>query len=350
MLYDLDPEWDSSEISDVRQSNSMVYESLKEEGLEVCIEELNDPHLKRILKCYNPADTIIFNLCESLPGIACSERKVAGIIESERFTYTGNTPGLIDLSYDKFRVKEILVSLGIKVPRGAVLTPAEAAEWKLFPAIVKPSREHCSLTITEKSVVYDTASLQEQILHVNTLLKQPAMVEDFIDGREFHISVWNNEIPEMLPPAEMDFSAFSEARERLCTYDSKFLPGSLHYEKIETLIPAPLNEKQFEKLEKTVMKTWRGFRCRDYARFDFRLRDNDFYLLDINPNNDISADTSFALAAEIKNYSYGRMVKRIAMMAAGRHPEFTEGIQEQAWAGNGSEYFCPQDPEQHFKP
>lgn len=144
----------------------------------------------------------------------------------------------------------------------------------------------------------------------------------------------------MLPPAEMDFSAFSEARDRLCTYDSKFLPGSLHYEKIETLIPAPLNEKQFEKLEKTVMKTWRGFRCRDYARFDFRLRDNDFFLLDINPNNDISADTSFALAAEIKNYSYGRMVKRIAMMAAGRHPEFTEGIQEQAWAANSSENFC----------
>lgn len=337
VLYDLDPEWDSFDINDVRHSNSMVYESLKEEGIRVFIEELNDPHLDRILKCYNPADTIIFNLCETLPGIAGSEKRVAEIIENRGFTYTGNTPGLIDLSYDKLRIKEILVSLGIKVPRGTVLTPEEAEQWDLFPAIVKPSFEHCSLTITEKSVVYDKSSLKEQILHVNNLLKQPAMVEDFIDGREFHVSVWNNEIPEMLPPAEMDFSAFSEARERLCTYDSKFRPGSLHYEKIETLIPAPLNEKELAKLEKAVMKTWREFGCRDYARFDFRLRDDNFFLLDINPNNDISADTSFALAAEMKNYSYARMLKRIVMMAAERHPFMAGKIREKAGAGQDAE-------------
>ncbi|HOF21068.1 MAG TPA: hypothetical protein PLO24_07425 [Bacteroidales bacterium] len=344
MLYDLDPEWDSFEIRDVRFSNSMVSESLKEEGFEVCIEELNDYHLEKILRHYDPADTIVFNLCETLPGIECSERKVVEIIEGRGFTCTGNTAGVIELSYDKLRVKECLASLGIKVPYGAVLAPEEAGGWNLFPAIVKPSREHCSLTITEKSVVYDTASLREQILYVNNLLKQPAMVEDFIDGREFHVSVWNNEIPEMLPPAEMDFSAFSEARERLCTYDSKFRPGSLHYEKIETLIPAPLTERQYEKLEKTVLKTWREFGCRDYARFDFRLRDNDFFLLDINPNNDISADTSFALAAEMKNYSYGRMVKRIAMMAAGRHSLLAGEIQELVWAGNGSGNGCPRGP------
>lgn len=62
------------------------------------------------------------------------------------------------------------------------------------------------------------------------------------------MSVWNNESPEILPPAEMDFSAFSEARERLCTDDSKFTPGSKHYEIIEILIPAPLDEKLLKKL------------------------------------------------------------------------------------------------------
>ena len=107
---------------------------------------------------------------------------------------------MIELSCDKQKVKEVLGSLGIRVPYGAVLTPEEAAGWNLFPAIVKPSRDHCSLTITEKSVVYDTCSLQEQIMLVNNELNQPALVEDFIDGREFHVSVWNNEPPEILPP------------------------------------------------------------------------------------------------------------------------------------------------------
>lgn len=324
VLYNLDPVWDSFEISDARNSNKVLFESLKNEGIETYLEELNDPDLERILERYCPSDTIVFNLCETLPGIPYSESRVLEIIEKKGFTYTGNVPEVIEQSYDKQKVKQVLGSLGIRVPYGAVLTPEEAAGWNLFPAIVKPSREHCSLTITEKSVVFDTFSLQEQILLVNNELNQPAMVEDFIDGREFHVSVWNNEPPEILPPAEMDFSAFCEARKKLCTFHSKFVPGSEYYEKIETLIPAPLDEKLLKQLEKKVLTTWKGFGCLDYARFDFRLRDDKFYLLDINPNNDISIDTSFALAAEMTSYSYSQMAKRIVMMAAERHPELGE--------------------------
>lgn len=320
VLYDLDPEWDKFEISETRESNKILFESLEEEGFETYLEELNNPDLESILERYSSDDTIVFNLCESLPGIPYSERRVLEIIEDKGFTYTGNMPDVIDLSYDKQKVKEILVSLGIRVPYGAVLAPEDASGWNLFPAIVKPAREHCSLTITEKSVVYDTTSLQEQILLVNNELNQPAMVEDFIDGREFHVSVWNNDSPEMLPPAEMDFSAFSEARKRLCTYDSKYIPGSEHYEKIEILIPAPLDKKLLKRLEDKALKAWNGFGCRDYARFDFRMRDEKFYLLDVNPNSDISIDTSFALATQITSYSYSQMIKRIVMMSADRFP------------------------------
>jgi D-alanine-D-alanine ligase len=326
VLYNLDPAWDRSEIRDARKSNRVLYESLKNEGIETYLEELNNPYLERILEKYNPEDTIIFNLCETLPGIPQSERRVVETIENKGFTYTGNMPEVIDLSYDKQKVKEVLVPLGITVPYGAVLTAEEAAEWSLFPAIVKPSREHCSLTVTEKSVVYDTSSLKEQILLVNNELNQPALVEDFIDGREFHVSVWNNDPPEILPPVEMSFEAFSEPHKRLCTYDSKFIPGSEHYEKIESLVPAPLDKKLFKRLEKSVLTTWKGFGCLDYARFDFRLRDDEFYLLDINPNNDISIDASFAMAVEMTSYSYSQMAKRIVMMAAERHPVYGEKI------------------------
>lgn len=248
IVYDIDHTWDAAEISETRRSNRILFDALRKEGFETYLEELRDPHLDRILEKHDPRHTIVFNLCEALPGSSHPERRVTEIFENRGFTYTGNTPEVIDLSYDKQKTKELLTTLGIRVPDGAVLSAEEAHTWTLFPAIVKPSREHCSLTISEKSVVFDTASLKEQIRLVNSELNQPALVEDFIDGREFHVSVWNNGPPEILPVAEMDFSAFSEAKERLCTYDSKFLPGSCHYEKIETVMPAPLDDWLYKKL------------------------------------------------------------------------------------------------------
>ena len=121
----------------------------------------------------------------------------------------------------------------------------------MFPAIVKPMNEHCSMGITQDSVVINQAELTKRISFVLDQYSQPALVEDFIDGREFHVSIWGNETLTVLPVAEMDFSFFGDAKDRLCNFDAKFIPGSEHYEKIETLLPAPL----------TAMKPrrWRGF-------------------------------------------------------------------------------------------
>jgi D-alanine-D-alanine ligase len=320
VIYDIDLGWNSFEISSARSSALELCRALREEGIEAVPEELNNAALGKLLDRYDPDDTLLFNLCETLPGIPESESSVIRTIQERGFSYTGNMPDVIDLSYDKQQVKEVLASCNIKTPYGEILTVEEAEGWELFPAIVKPSREHCSLTISEDSVVYDTFSLKKQIAVVNEELKQPALVEDFIDGREFHVSVWCNGKPEMLPPAEMDFSFFGEARDRLCTYDSKFIPGSRHYEMIETLLPAPLDHAELRNMEDLVFQAWRGLGCRDYARFDLRLRDRQFYLLDFNPNNDISIDTSFAMAAEIHGYSYGALAKKIVSMAANRHP------------------------------
>ena len=323
LIHNVDPCWDKSEIKEARKYMRILDESLKNEGIETYVEEVNNSFLEQILKKYNPDDIIVFNLCESVPGVPNSEKMVAEILDYMGFTYTGNKPHVLELSYYKQKVKEILASFGVTVPFGALMTPEEAADWYLFPAIVKPSYGHCSLTLSEKSVVYDTASLQKQIRLVNNELEQLALVEEFISGREFHVSVWNNNPPEMLPPVEMDFSAFHEVRKKLCTYDSKFTPGSEHYEKIEARVPAYLDTILLKKLEREALAAFRVFGCTDYARFDFRLYNGKFYLLDINPNNDITVDTSFAMAAQIGNYSYGLMAKRIVMMAAARHPVYS---------------------------
>lgn len=326
VIYNLDPAWDKNEISEARRSNKVLYKALKDEGIETYLEELNDPHLEKILDRYDPYDTIVFNICETLPGIPSSESQVVEIIKSKGFTFTGNAPDVLELSYDKEKVKELLGSIGISVPHGAVLTPGQADEWKIFPAIVKPAREHCSLTITERSVVYNIEALKEQIRIVNDELNQPAMVEDFIDGREFRVSVWNNDPPEVLPLVEMCFASFSDPHKRLCTYESKFVPASEHYRKIESKTLIPLDRKIRKKFEQDALKTYKGLGCLDYARFDFRMRNDEIFFLDFNPNNDISINTSFAMAAELTSLSYGQMLKKIVMMAADRHPVFSEKV------------------------
>ncbi len=118
---------------------------------------------------------------------------------------------------------------------------------------------------------------------------QPALIEDFIDGREFHVPLWGNGDVEMLPPVEMDFSAFGDIHDRLCSYDAKFVPESEAYREIKSYVPARLTEREMAELEATSKAAYEAIGCRDYGRIDIRFRDGVFYVLDVNPNADISA-------------------------------------------------------------
>jgi D-alanine-D-alanine ligase len=164
--------------------------------------------------------------------------------------------------------------------------------------------------------------LRDRIAYLVDEVGLPALVEDFIDGREFHVSLWGNGRVEMLPPAEMDFSAFSDVHDRLCTYDAKFIPGSVHYENIRTVLPSTLSDGELAELERVCMAAYKAIGCRDYGRIDVRLRDGAFYVLDINPNPDISEDASMASAAEHAGLSHGDMATYLVSLAAKRHPVF----------------------------
>lgn len=124
----------------------------------------------------------------------------------------------------------------------------------------------------------------------------------------------------MLPVVEMDFSAFNDIHDRLCTYDSKFEPHSLHYNKIESRIPAPLSDQALRVLEEMCLGAYHAVRCRDYARMDVRERDGMFYVLDVNPNADLNMDASIACSADYSGISYPEMLHYLLTLAANRHP------------------------------
>lgn len=323
LLFNIDFAWEPHERERAFEENEGLARGLTEEGHPVTLLPLLDSDLAGLLRFYRPEDYIVFNLCEAIPGIPQSEAQAAALLESHGFVYTGSPPGVLALSEDKSRVKELLASRGIPTPVWRLChSEADSDTWSEFPAIVKAADRHCSEAVTPETVVMSREDLRRRLSFMLETYGRPALVEQFIDGREFHVSLWGNGRITMLPPAEMDFSAFSDVRDRLCTYEAKFVPESKHYQAIRALLPAPLSDREYRALRRIAVSTYKAVGCRDYARLDIRLHEGVFYVLDVNPNADISSDASMACAAEFKGYSYGRMGSTLVRMAAKRHPVF----------------------------
>ena len=322
LLHNLDDSWESPDLDKALDEIDVLETAMRQEGHPLTNVPVYDADVASRLRHYDPDDYIVLNWCEGLPGVRRSEARVAESLESLNFTYTGSPPEVLSTSWDKAKVKRLLNRSGIATPFWRLCHLPKADGWDRFPAIVKPSKEHCSSGLTSEAVVLTQDKLRDRIAYVLDQFRQPALVEDFIDGREFHVSLWGDDTIEMLAPAEMDFSAFENVRDRLCTFESKFKPGSRHYNQIRLRLPAPLSEEEYDLLNRTVKRAYRVIGCRDYARLDIRQRDGIFYALDVNPNPDISSDTSMACAAELAGYSYGAMVSRMVNLAARRHSIF----------------------------
>jgi D-alanine-D-alanine ligase len=324
LLHNIDPGWLPPEREEAGASVAALVQGLVAEGLEVAPRAVEGPDIDEALGDAHPDDVVVLNWCEGLPGVPRSEALVTALLDERGFTYTGSPTRVLELSWDKPLTKRRLWRTGVPTPVWRTFASPAVDEWGIFPAIVKPSHEHCSLGVTSEAVVHDRGALAERVAFVLEELGQPAIVEQFIGGREFHVSVWGNGTLRVLPPAEMDFSALSEPDERLCTFDSKFTPGSRQWDSISVVVPAPLDEPEQQELARVTIAAYRALGCRDYARVDLRQDGSGFTVLDVNPNCDLSPETSTAIAAELAMGSYGALLGRIVALAAARKPTVVE--------------------------
>ena len=324
LLYDLDRSYSESDAREAENLLAQLVSALSEVGHAVTPHPVCDPEWASQLGGLDPAGCVVLNWCDGVPGVPYSDVHIARELRAAGFTCTGSQYPVLKMSWDKPYVKRLLERWGLPTPHWQLYDGLDTGGWDCFPAIVKPSHEHSSLGLTPDAVVLTPEALRERVKYVLDTFHQPALVEDFVDGREFHVSVWGNHTLEVLPPAEMDFRAFPDVHDRLCTFDSKFTPGSRPYEQIGLLLPAPLQEAELAALQTVALAAYQALGCRDYGRLDIRLRGGVFYVLDINPNCDISPDASMALAAAVRGYSYGAMLSRIVNLAARRHPVFRQ--------------------------
>lgn len=326
MLHNINPEWTSEELLETEQDVATLSTALNELGHPVEIVPIEGECLMDRLSIYNPNDYIVFNWCEEIPGVRHSEPRVAAVMEEMGFVFTGSPYHVLKLAHDKPKIKQILDAANIPTPYWNVFKTPESGQWNIFPSIVKPAHEHCSIGISPESIVTCPAELSNRIEFILETHKQPALVEEFINGREFLNAVWGNQNISMLPPVEMDYGSLTDIRDRLFTYEAKYVAGSRLYENIDMRVPAELDAQAKFELEQIVIATYKATGCRDYGRIDVRYYNGVFYVIDVNPNPDINPQTSMTCAAAEMGYSYGKMGSRIINLAAERHPIFSKKV------------------------
>jgi len=284
---------------------------------EVKIFEI-DIDLFEKLKKENP--DVIFNLADD--GFYDDPRlepHVAALYDILKIPYTGNNYFTLALCQNKARTKEILTYNYILTPKWQLFSNSNRklnSELR-FPLIVKPVREDGSVGIKERSVVKNEEELKEQVEHILDIYQQEALVEEFIDGREFNVGIIGNKKLTVLPIAEIDFSELPPNIPKVVSYRAKWVKQSIVFKKTPVICPAKIDEKLQKDLEEAAKKCYKIFGCRGYARVDIRYDENKkkIYVLEINPNPDISEDGGLAREAKVGGLSYDNLILKIIDLA-----------------------------------
>jgi D-alanine-D-alanine ligase len=314
------PAWPEVDLAWSHAMNSTLFGGLREQGYTFKPFQYFDDLSG--LDRYDPAEWLVWNWGEELAGVPWSEARVAAELERRDFFYTGSPPAVFQTIQNRPHVKQILEAAGLPtLPSRVFADPAEAVEWKLYPAIVKGANQHASYGIGRDSVVTAASELARRIAFLRAEYADEALVEPFLDSREFHVAVWGNGTPEALPPVEYDYSNFGDIRDRLYTYESKFDQTSRGFKEIKTPCPAPADRPDWQaRLMEVAVKAYRALGLRDYGRIDLRMLGDEPQILDANANPDLDVTSVLPISARALGLSYGGMVDRILGFAAERMP------------------------------
>jgi D-alanine-D-alanine ligase len=242
------------------------------------------------------------------------EMNLVGILEIMKIPYTGASPLALANCQSKVLAKRILNAHGIKTP-GYFLVKQLAPNYRHklnYPLIVKPAFEDASVGIDNNSIVDDAKSLARRVNYVLSTFKQAALVEEYIEGRELNVAVLGFKDPFTLPISEIDFSTMPDDLYNIVSYQAKWDPNHEAYHKTIPRCPAVLSARIEKKAKKTALEAFRIMECRDYARVDMRLSENNtLYVLEVNPNPDLTESAGFMRSAEAAGFTYTKTLKRI---------------------------------------
>jgi D-alanine-D-alanine ligase len=274
--------------------------------------------LAQTLQEYSPARTLVFNNCDGFDGSNQAAALIVHLLEDHGFRHTGALAEAVEICIDKPRAKDRLLAHNVPTPRCQVFEDPGDEFQLTFPVIVKPAVEDGSIGITLKSVVSTPAKLRRQVKLVLDTYEEPALVEEFIPGRELAVAMLGNDPLEILPITEDDYSRIEDPLKRLLTYESKWDETSSYYNLIPSRTPADLTPAEESSIRLAAEGSFRAVGLRDFGRVDIRLQDGIPYVIDINELPDLALDAGFWNSARVAGMTYPQMVDRIVKHALRR--------------------------------
>ena len=264
----------------------------------------------------------VFNLVENYSGCDPNlESNFARRLQELGLPFTG--PGALTLKtcLNKADTKARILQHGLLSPAYSVIKPGDAIQTGLpFPLFVKPVQEDGSLGVGINSEVNSQADLVAKVQEIHDLYHEPALVEEFIDGRDISVAILGNDADlQVLPPREIIFEP-GFVGPKVLTYEASWVTTSAAYAYNKNICPCPLNDHARELMMIMARLISQFMGCQDYTRVDFRLRGNTPYALEVNPKPSIHPDSGFSLCARAAGLDYSAMVNTILDQALRKQP------------------------------
>jgi len=268
---------------------------------------------------YRPS--VVFNLCEALGGDSRLEVHAAWLFERLGLPFTGSPYHALRHCLHKVEATQILARAGVRVPHTVRVDSPDRLPKVAFPVIVKPEREDGSNGIASDSVVYEVRSLRDRVAELVETFRQPVVVQRYIHGRELAIALLGWPVPSALPPGEISFGGLPHGHPHILTFASKWHPESVDCVGTPPM-PAVLRPPEMRRLTAVGRRAFEVLGLRDYGRVDVRLDERGVpYVIDVNPNCDLSEGGGFALAAACGGLSYADCVWEILRGALRRRAD-----------------------------
>ncbi len=296
---------------DVLIQVKLVADTLKEMGYQTSEVQFSF-QIEDAIKQIKEIDPVfVFNLVESInnKGELCYFGPA--ILNYLQIPYSGVPLDGMFITTNKLLTKKILKGNNIPTAEWIELNELE----KINPSlryILKPKCEDGSLGLDYDNVFYGNDSVYIEKLH--QVDRSKFFIEQYIDGREFNISViGGNNGPEVLPPAEMQFLNFPEGKPKIMGYSAKWTEDTFDYDQTERTFDVKESDKPLlDKLTEICLQCWKVFDLSGYARVDFRIdTEGNPYVLEVNANPCISPDSGIYAACMQKGYSFKYFMERV---------------------------------------
>lgn len=322
LTYDLRAEYtfregdpvDANAEFDKEVTVDTVADALQKRGHKVI--KIGNVH-RLLEKIDNLGVDIIFNIAEGV-GKRNRESQVPVILEMKNIPYVGSDGLTLALTLDKIVAKKMMIAEGIPTPKYIEVSDVAHLNGALkslrFPLIVKPKHEGTSKGISQEAKVNDADSLKKRAAYIINAYKQPALVEEFIIGREFTIGLIGNDPVKVLPPVQVKICGKLDLGEEFFTF------ARVQSDELEYVCPAQVSKELNDKISELALRTYKAVECKDFGRVDIRVDENNQpFVLEINPLPSLSVEDTFMIVTKVMGLTFTDIINEILDAALKRN-------------------------------